>query len=421
LKYFSSSNIKSIIFHKEVLNFVNYYIFTIINAVIGIVSIKYLTSRILPEDYGMIGIFSSILYFVPSLMSFSANGLQSIEIVSLDNKDYLIFRNSYISFVLLTSTLCFIGAGISSLFIKEFSFVIIMATLMGFVLTLASIHNTELIQYSQPTSFGLISTATVLLGFLLTVVFISVFKLDWKFRIVAMLVSEFVILLMRFYIFSSIGSFFKFCFNKVQFKYLIYYGAPLMLSVLAGWVLNQSDRYFLLHYFSLKQVGLYAAAASIASVIVMINANMIKVVYPIVYKKLSKREGKKFILTITALYSIFILVISFGFCICIYFFGHLFLGEKFLSALPIIYIMCFAQAFFGIYTTTGLVIDYFKRTKLKTVLVVICAISVILLSFLLIPIIGVYGPAVALLISFLLLSVLSFFISNQLFTKYNVI
>jgi O-antigen/teichoic acid export membrane protein len=89
--------------------------------------------------------------------------------------------------------------------------------------------------------------------------------------------------------------------------------------------------------------------------------------------------------------------------------------------LPIIYIMCFAQAFFGIYTTTGLVIDYFKRTKLKTVLVVICAISVILLSFLLIPIIGVYGPAVALLISFLLLSVLSFFISNQLFTKYNVI
>jgi len=421
LKYFSTSNIKSLIFHKEVLNFINYYVFTIINAVIGFFSIFYLTKHILPEDYGMIGIFSSILYFVPSMMSFSAHGLQSIEIVGLDNENYLIFRNSYISFVLLISILCFAAAGISSLFIKDFSFVIIMATLMGFMVTLDSIHNTELIQYSQPTRFGLFSSATVLLGFLLTVVFISVFKLDWKFRIVAMLISEFVILILRFYLFSSIGSAYKFCFNKEQFKYLFYYGAPLMLSVVAGWILNQSDRYFLLNYFSLKEVGLYAAAASIASVIVMINANMIKVVYPLVYKKLSKREGKNFILKVTALYSILILVIAFGFCIGIFLFGHLFLGEKFLSALPIIYIMCFAQSFFGIYTTTGLVIDYFKKTKLKTVLVIICAISVILLSFLLIPIIGVYGPAVASLISFLLLAVLSFFISKKLFTKYNII
>ena len=420
MKFFSLLKFKSLIFHKEVLNFINYYIFTIINAGISIFSISYLTKHLLPEDYGMIGIFSSILFFVPSMMSFSANGLQAIEMVDLDNKNYLIFRNSYISFVLLSSTLCFIAAGIFSFFIKEFAFIIIMATLMGFVQTFASIHNTELIQYSQPTRFGLISTATVLLGFLLTVVFISVFKLDWKFRIVALLISEFGILILRFYILSSIGSSFKFYFNKVQFKYLFYYGAPLMLSVVAGWILNQSDRYFLLKYFSLKEVGLYAAAAGIASFIAMINANMIKVVYPLVYKKLSQRKGKKFILKITVLYSILIIIIAVVLCIGIYFFGHLFLGEKFLSALPIIYIMCFAQAFFGIYTTTGLVIDYFKKTKLKTILVIICAFFVILLSFLLIPIIGIYGPAVASLISFLLLSILSFFISILLFAKYKI-
>ena len=421
MKNISYSNLKSLIFHKEVLNFINYYVFTIINAAIGIFSISYLTKHILPEEYGMIGIFSSILYFVPSLISFSANGLQAIEIVSLENKDYLVFRNSYISFVILTSSFCFVIAGITAFFIKDFSFVIIMATLMGFVLTLSTIHNTELIQYSQPTRFGLISSATVLFGFLLTVVFITVFKLDWKFRIIAMIVSEFIILVLRFYVFSSIGFVFKFCFNKVQFKYLFYYGAPLMLSVVAGWVLNQSDRYFLLNYFSLKEVGLYAAAASIASVIVMINANMIKVVYPIVYKKLSKGIGRKFILKVTALYSILIIVIAIAFCMGIYFFGHLFLGEKYLAALPIIYIMCFAQSFFGIYTTTGLVIDYFKKTKLKTVLVVICAVLVILLSFLFIPVIGVYGPAVALLISFALLSLLSFFISKKLFIRYNIL
>jgi O-antigen/teichoic acid export membrane protein len=141
----------------------------------------------------------------------------------------------------------------------------------GFIQTLSSIHNTELFQYSQPTRFGLISTGTVLLGFMCTVLFISFFNLDWKSRIFALLISEFVFLFIRLYYLSSIGSSFRFTFDKVQFKYLLNYGAPLMLSVFAGWILNQSDRYFLLNYFSLKEVGLYAAAAGIASFIVMIN------------------------------------------------------------------------------------------------------------------------------------------------------
>lgn len=415
------NKIKFLLNHKEVLNFINYYIFTIINAGIGIFSISYLTKHILPEDYGMIGIYASILFFLPSMMSFSANGLQAIEIVNLETDKYLDFRNSYISFVLISSAISFVVAVMLSFYFKEFGFVIIMATIMGFIQTLSSIHNTELFQYSQPTRFGLISTGTVLLGFMCTVLFISFFNLDWKSRIFALLISEFVFLFIRLYYLSSIGSSFSFTFDKVQFKYLLNYGAPLMLSVFAGWVLNQSDRYFLLNYFSLKEVGLYAAAAGIASFIVMINSNMIKVVYPLVYKKLSKRVGKKFILKLTVLYSVLILIISSVFCLGLHFFGHLVLGKKYESAMPIIYIMCVAQSFFGIYTTTGLVIDYFKMTKLKTVLVVLSAILVIVTSFVLIPIFGIYGPAIATLFSFLFLSILSFFISLRLFKKHKII
>lgn len=421
MKSISIKKIQTLIFRKEVLNFINYYVFTIINAGISIFSISYLTNHISPEDYGMIGIYSSILYFVPSMMSFSSNGLQAIEIIDLDKQHYIQFRNSYISFVFLTSILCFFVAGGISFFFKDYGYVIVMATIMGFVQTLASIHNTELFQYSKPTRFGLISTGTIVLGLFITIVFLSIFNLDWKYRILALLIAEFVFLIFRLFYFSSIASSFTFSFNKEQYKYLFNYGAPLMISVLAGWVLNQSDRYFLLKYFSLKEVGLYAAAAGVASFIVMINSNMIKVVYPIVYRKLSIREGKKFIIQLNALYSFLILIIATIFCIGIYFFGHLFLGEKYLSALPVIYLMCLAQAFFGIYSTTGLVIDYFKMTRLKTILVLICAFSVVFLSFLLIPLIGFYGPAVASIISFMILTVLSYQITKKLFITQGVI
>jgi len=416
----SVKKLKIVLLNKEVLNFINYYIFTIINAGIGIFSISYLTKHILPQDYGMIGIYTSILFFLPTLMSFSANGLQAIEIVDLSEDSYLEFRNAFISFVFISFFICLLIAIPFSMWLGEYSFVIIMALVMGLITSLTSIHNTELFQNSQATRFGLISTGSVLLGFGLTVIFLSYFHLDWKFRVLSLVLAEFVLLIMRFYALSSIGSCFKFSFNKTQFKYIITYGAPLILSVLAGWALNQSDRYFLLNYYSLKQVGLYSAAAGIASFIVMINSNMIKVIYPLVFKKLSKREGKGFILKLTALYSFLILIITFGFCLALYLFGHLFLGKNYLSAMPIVYIMCLAQAFFGIYSTTGLVIDYFKMTKLKTILVVSSAIIVILMSFLLIPFFGVYGPALASVCAFFFLSILSLFISLSLFKKHNV-
>jgi hypothetical protein len=82
-------NIKFLMLKKEVHSFINYYIFTIINAGISIFSISYLTKNIVPEDYGMIGIYTSILFFIPSLISFSANGLIAIEIVDLEfNKHF---------------------------------------------------------------------------------------------------------------------------------------------------------------------------------------------------------------------------------------------------------------------------------------------------------------------------------------------
>lgn len=412
--------ISKLFLHKSVINFINYYIFTIINAVISVYSISYLTKHIVPESYGMLGIYASVLYFIPALISFSTNGLQAIELVDQDRTNYIKFRNAYISFVLVVSALCLIISFLLFSYSSTYGLIIILATIMGLIQTLSTVHNTELIQNSEPTRYGILTTITAVLGLLFTLTFISLFNLDWEFRIVALILSELLMMVLRFYFLSRIGSEFTFVVDKEQFKTLLYYGSPLMISVVAGWVLSNSDRYFLLKYFSLKEVGLYAAAAGLASFVVMINSNMIKVVYPIIYKKLNLRVGKQFILKITAVYSLLILLMAGVMCSGIYFFGHWFLGEKYLEALPIAYVLCFAQAFFGVYSTTGLVIDYFKMNKMKTILVCICSVLVIISSFALIPIVGIYGPALALLLSFLLLSLLSLFITLNLFKEYNI-
>ncbi|SEA04087.1 Membrane protein involved in the export of O-antigen and teichoic acid [Chitinophaga terrae (ex Kim and Jung 2007)] len=412
--------VKRILQRKEAQHFVNYYIFTIMGALVGFYSIPYLTRHIPPENYGMIGIFLGIVFFMPSLLSFSSNGLQAINIVDQAESEYKRFRNAYISFVIILSICCLAIAVALSYFWSDFGFVIVTAVIYGCLQLCSSIHSTELIQHGKPTQFGLFNFSTIALTFLLTVVSISGFHLDWKYRIYSIIITEAIMVILRFFLFSDIARSFKFTIDKKVIKLLLRYGWPLMFSVAAGWIINQSDRFILLHYYSLKEVGIYAAAYGIASIITTFNQTMIRVVAPPIYQNLAKRVGRSFITKLNVLYSIVILGIAAAGCLCLHLFWHLFLGAKYGASLPVIYVLCFAQAFFGIYMTLGIVIDYFKQNKLKTMIVWVSAIISICTSILLIPVLGAYAPAVGSFFSFLILAIITYIYSYQLLKKYNV-
>jgi O-antigen/teichoic acid export membrane protein len=413
--------IKNLFKNKFFVNFINYYSFTIINLIIGFYTISYLSKIISPEDYGMLGIFGSILFFVPTIISFSANGLQSVEIVTKSKKDYILFRNTLFSFLLCSSIVFFIIAIGSCFYFSDYVFIIMTAFFMGFAIVCTSIHNTELIQNVKATQFGFLSSVTLIVSFSLTVIFLSLFNLDWKYRIISLLFAEYIYIIIRFSLISDIWKNFHFRYDINSFKIFIKYGSPLMVSAFAGFIMHNSDRYFNLTYFGLKEVGLYTAAAGIASVIFTINSNLIKVFYPYVFELLSNSKGKVKILKIILFYSLLILIIAGLFSLVIHNFGHLFLGEKYLSSLNIIYILCFSNAFFGIYSVSCLLIDYFKLTKVKTVIVVSSCLILILCNYLLIPIVGFLGPALSILISFIVMSGSTFFYSLKLFKENNII
>lgn len=410
------------IYHNKsiIYSFINYYIFTIIEALIGFYTISYLTKNILPEDFGMIGLFASIIFFLPAALTFSANSLQAIQIINLSSSEYLGFRNSFISFTLLNSLLILLISTTISLLFTEFAFIIITAYIVGLLQTLSVIHSTELIQYNKPTKYGILTSATAIFTLIFTIIFITIFDLSWKYRIIAIIAAELIFLLIRYIILSDIAKTFTFKVSGNQFRYFISYGFPLFFALIAGWILNQSDRYFILSFFNLEIVGLYSAAAGIAKVILMINQTMIKVVTPIIYKKLYNKKGKSTILKIQIIYSLIVLSAAGGLCIGLYLFGDEFLGEKYLKAIKIIYIMVFAKAIFGIYSISSLVIEYYKKTKLKSILTSLSAAFVILFSFSLIPAFHIYGPALAGIFSFTILTLLSIYFSNKLLTKNQV-
>ncbi|WP_346316645.1 oligosaccharide flippase family protein [Chitinophaga sp. YIM B06452] len=412
--------IKSIFKRNETKHFISYYIFTILSALVSIYTISYLTKALDPESYGMIGIFLGIVFFVPALLSFSANNLQAINVVDFKEDEYKTFRNEFISFIIcLLGLYLIIGAGVY-LLLPDYGFVIITSLVYGWLQLMSSIHSTELIQHSRPVQFGIVNFLSIFLAFLISLLFIAVFKLDWKGRIIAMILSESIIVILRFWVFSNIGREFKFLFNPGTVKGFILYGWPLMMSVVAGWIINQSDRFILLQFYSLKEVGIYAAASGISSVITTFNQTMLKVVSPLVYRNLSKRTGRSFIIKLNMLYAIVILSLSTIGSVFIKYAWPYILGASYEPSLPIIYLLCFAQSFFGIYMTLGIVVDYFKQNKLKTMIIWICAVVSIITTLLLIPVLGMYAPAVGTLLSFFTLSVITYFNGIRILNENNV-
>ena len=406
---------------KQILIFFNYYVFAVIEAGIGFFTIYYLTLNILPEEFGMIGIFASILFFLPSLLTFSTGGLQSIQLINLSNDNYLFFRNRFISFSLIISFLVFVLIILVDYVFSGYSIVIFSAFFVGLFQTLSLIHSSELIQYRKATAYGMLTSSTSLLTLIFTLIFISYLDYDWKFRIYAIVISEFLILIIRYYVISNIGKSFKFIVDYNQFRYFLSYGFPLILATVLGWVLNQSDKYFILYYFDLKIVGLYTAAAGVAKVISMINQTMIKAILPEVYNLLKNKKGKKKLLKLKIFYSIIILFISFTLCCLIHLFGSKLLDARYVKAINIIYIFVFAKAAFGIYSMNSIIIDYFKETKITLLLTFLSALITLVCSYIFIPIFQTLGPAFAGLAGFISLILISLYFSNKLMRLNNII
>ena len=272
---------------------------------------------------------------------------------------------------------------------------------------LSQIHNSELYIESKTKLYGIITTSTTLLNFALTFFFLSVLDLDWRYRIIALLLIESIMLFFRYCKKSNIYSEFQFIIDYGQFKYFLSYGLPLVLNVISAWLINKSDRFFLLNFFSLKEVGYYTAAGGIASFIGQINNNLIKAVYPSIFNRLKVRNAKMYINKITKIYSIFILLLSLTFSTFIFLLGKYFLGESYLKAFPIMILLCVAQAISGIYMISSLTIDYFKESHIKTLIAITSSVFLLLITLALIPIIGYYAPAVGTIFSYVILVLLT--------------
>jgi O-antigen/teichoic acid export membrane protein len=230
--------------------------------------------------------------------------------------------------------------------------------------------------------------------------------------IVAVLASDILCITIAFWVsLRQIG----FRFPKfTEIKGYLKYGLPLVPNASLMWIILSSDRYMIGYFLGAKDVGIYAAACAVASIMSLFLGSLEVVLFPTIAKSYDNGEIVK---TKTYLkYSLKYLLMlnipaTFGLSVLASPLLRLFTTSEFSSGNVVIPFIASGLVVFSLFQICIFITHLVKKTYWNMRLLVIAAALNIGLNLLLIPHLGILGAAVATLIAYGVLGILTVAVS----------
>jgi O-antigen/teichoic acid export membrane protein len=368
-----------------------------------------LTRMLTPEEFGFIGLMQVMLFILVPVFGFQSFSLIGISKVQKTSSDYKKFRNSYLNFsILIAFLLIFPAMFIVSNYYEKYYILFVLTYAIAGLKYFIQFHNQELIQDGQASIYGRLNLLTQVFSLVLTLVFLSITQLSWEGRLLAILLADLFITIIRLVYLSNIVTNYKLHMQHVDIKEVLHFGAPLFIALGASWVTFESDKFIVNHFFSLELVGKYTVAYIIGASLNTVNQSVRNVYVPMIRKQLALGKGRKLMKKFQLYYGAIVLFIASFISILFYFFDGYILGEQYLGIWKIISIVLFAYAFYGIYSAYGAIFDFYKLSMLRTKFTVLAALVNLMISFSLLPFIGYLAPAAGTLGSFIIILFVSY-------------
>jgi O-antigen/teichoic acid export membrane protein len=199
-----------------------------------------------------------------------------------------------------------------------------------------------------------------------------------------------------------------FHFDRAELETMLRYGVPLIPVSLSMWVLQLADRFFVLHYRSLSELGVYAVGVKLANLLFLAVTGFALAWSPLMLE-LHKRDpaGER------AFRGRVLTYVTFGLClgavVLSVFAREFFLtvtSKSYARAYEVVGLSAGAVVALGINSVTMSGISISRRTIHFARYALIAAILNIGLNFVLIPRLGMVGAALATFLSYAALAVL---------------
>lgn len=382
------------------------------------------TNKFLPGEYGIVAILYS---YIAILNVFFSIGLESGYMKFASTKEVgtakqnfsnpyiLIFLNS-----LFLSSLIFIFSpeltGVFQIEVK-YSYLIRYSALILLFDTIVMIPFAYLRLNNKAKSFAGIKIINISINVIMNIVLIYYYNFGIESVFISNLIASVITFIILIPVLLKNTSF---SFNKELVTELLKFSIPYIPAGIAANIIQIIDRPILKYLTNDETVGIYQASYRLG-IFMMLVVSMFEFAWRPFFLNNAKDPDAKNIFS--KVMTLFILVSSFIFLTITVFindivkmnlpFGFHLIGEAYWGGLSIVPVILFAYLLNGIYVNLMAGIYIEKKTKYLPLITGLGAVSNVAANFILIPEYSYMGAAVATLISYLIMMIGIYIVSNK--------
>lgn len=391
---------------------------TILASLIGFVQVPIITMFIIPSEYGKAGLFKSIVMQIPILLYFGFDHAFSREYHNEEDK-VLLFQKS-LSFPLL---LTFLVVVLSFIFSEEISVFLFTTSdyteivyLTGIWLVLLVIERFILLYLRMQEKSNLYSTFTFFIKlstFVVTMILIIFGYRDFKVPIYGLLFGQGFASLVLLLNYRKLFNFNGFNINIVEIKNGISFGLPQTVSVFMITGLMTISNIFLRSYSTSYELGLFNLGLSLSSILGILRTAFNTFWLPTTYRWYKDDKSIKHYKFVS---DMLLLVLSIILMMILIFnnFITLFIGQAYFETKYLIGGLCLIHLISIQSETVSLGIVFSRKTINNLYISSITILVSVILNIMLIPILGVRGAILSLMISYTIYHLIKLILSKYL-------
>ena len=260
--------------NKTLFNGVYFSAFAFIGRGISFVLLIILATYIPPSDYGKLSLFNTVVMLLGFIMAFSTNGFFCISFFKEDTKTLHQDFTFIILMLLFTVGLVSLAFLFFGDFFSELAGVtkdlLWWALLIAFVNVLFTMHTDYYRLQEKVKMFGVLNLGSALLNAFFSLLLVIAFGQGWMGRINTHIGVSLLFGIVASVFFIRRG-FFDFHIKKDRMKMILFWGLPQIPHLMTTWLRQGCDQYFINHFYSTQEVGLFSFALNLVSVITMIG------------------------------------------------------------------------------------------------------------------------------------------------------
>ncbi len=404
---------------KVVKNSIIFSIFSFLVNGINFILIPLFTKYLSVEEYGIIASVTISITFFTAFFTFGLNGAFSRIYFEIDdpNDKLSLLNTSFFTNIILATVITSLIIFTNGFFLDSVFKNVKYEPLLKYSIFISYFNIFSISQLSyllvngEALKYRILTSAYFILNTLLTIANLSIFKLG----IIGVLKSQIYsnLILAIYYVFTTIKLSNKFFNVKYSIKLLLF-GIPIMLYTILGMIIDQSSKYFVERYLSLKDLGIYNLAYQFSSIIILINSAINMAWVPIYFEESKVDENSEKFRTFSKY--LFQIASFIALCISVYhkYILELLIDKKYDHAtiyIPLlIYIFVITNTYWILFINP---IFQANKTKYLPFIVLISGIISIFFCMTLIPKLGINGAIFSVLAGNIIMNMCAFLVVNN--------